>query len=100
MRLSCILVAGVAAVLVGCGSEKGSQDSRPSSAGAPVVSSGVSQSKAERAATISKAVQADPDHADDVLRRNGMTEDQFEALMYEVAADPEMSREYNARMGP
>lgn len=49
-----------------------------------------------KALVVAKAVQADPSKAEAALEANGMSRDEFEALMYEIAADPELSRAYAA----
>jgi hypothetical protein len=56
-------------------------------------------SRVDKAVAVAKAVEANPGRADAVLREHGMTAQQFEDLMYEIAADPAMSEEYEARMG-
>jgi hypothetical protein len=101
MRLTATTVV-LGALLVGCSDDKSAQIESPTSieTNRTVLSApNASNSKVDRAARISRAIQADPDHAEDVLRQNGMTEDQFEALLYEIAADPQMSRDYSARTG-
>jgi len=50
--------------------------------------------KAAKAAALSKEIRANPDDADAILERSGMTRAQFEELMYEIAADEELSKAY------
>jgi hypothetical protein len=50
-------------------------------------------------AAIAKAIQANPERADAILSQNGMTEQLFDDLLYEIASDPEMSRAYSERVG-
>jgi len=54
--------------------------------------------KVTLAVSIAKEIADDPDHAADVLSQHGMTEKQFEALMFDIAADPDLSRRYSAAM--
>jgi hypothetical protein len=99
MNRKCTLVAVSALALAGCssgdGAAKGSGDAPANRATAPA-----QQTKVDRAATIARAIQANPDNADEVLRQNGMSEQQFDDLLYEIAADPAMSAEYNAKVRP
>ena len=55
--------------------------------------------KAAQAAAIAKDLRANPDDADAILAKHGMTRQQFEDLMYEIAADPAMSEAYTAKVG-
>lgn len=57
-----------------------------------------SLSPVEQAAAAAKAIQADPAQADAALSAHGLTRDSFEALMYEIAADPEKSAAYRAAL--
>ncbi len=50
------------------------------------------------AVTVAQAVRENPDTAEQVLSEHGMTVEQFEALMYQIAADPELSAEFEAAM--
>lgn len=52
--------------------------------------------RVERAARIAKAVAANPDGADAVLAQEGLSADELDALMYEIAEDPELSAAYAA----
>jgi hypothetical protein len=101
MRTSALLIAAATVACLGaCSSDSGSTGGGgTSSAGTRAMSSGQS-AKVDKAATIARAIRSNPQSADDVLRQNGMTEEQYESLMYEIAADPAMSAEFNARVGP
>lgn len=54
---------------------------------------------ATKAATIAKAIKANPEGAADVLKENGISEEDFEALLYKVAADPAASAQYATALG-
>jgi hypothetical protein len=85
--------------LVGCA---GNGDSAPrpaqqSDAGAARLT-GDRLARVEKAAQIANEVGSRPNDAARILSAHGMTEQQFEELMYEIAADPAMSAEYDARV--
>ena len=48
----------------------------------------VELSPEEKAATIAKAIEADPTTADAALQEQGMSAEEFEALMFDIAKDP------------
>ena len=52
------------------------------------------EDKALRAAAIAGEIAESPDDTEAILEDHDMTIEQFEALMYEVAADPELSERY------
>ena len=53
---------------------------------------GVTQ--ARDAAALAKRIQAQPDAADSILSEAGTDRAAFEALLYDIAADPAASRAY------
>lgn len=52
------------------------------------------EDKALRAAEIAQEIRENPEETEAVLEDHDMTIEQFEALIYEVAADPELSERY------
>jgi len=52
----------------------------------------------EKAVTIAKEIEADPDAVEEILERHGLDAEQFENMIYEISSDPELSRAYNAAM--
>ena len=72
-------------LLVACGS--GSQK-------APSPGATTTPPKAAQAAAIAKDIRANPDDADAILAKHGMTRQQFEDLMYEIAADEDLTKAY------
>lgn len=74
--LSQALLAGFVVVSAGC-------DSQPSSS-----------DDVGKAAAISKEIKAAPDDAEKILENNEMTEESFEALMFEIAEDPKKSKAF------
>ena len=93
MKLASALIA--ASVLAGCGGGGGTATTGSS----PGDVAPASSAKVDRAAAVANAIKADPSRADEVLRQHGMTEKEFEDLMYEIAADPALSEAYNAKVG-
>jgi len=53
----------------------------------------------EKAAAIAKEIKASPDDAEAVLKKHDMTEDSFEALMFEIAEDPAKAEAFAAKVG-
>jgi hypothetical protein len=88
-------------LLAGC-SGNGSSATSATAAPAPAARAGAlstsQQSRVDKAAAIARAIESSPSSADAALQQHGMTEQQFEDLMYEIAADPEMSQAYAAKM--
>lgn len=50
--------------------------------------------KVEQAVTLANQISADPSQADSILEAAGMDRGAFEALLYEIAKDPELSKSY------
>jgi hypothetical protein len=55
---------------------------------------GADVSQAKEAAALAKQIQAKPDQADAILKEAGTDRAAFEALLYDIAADPDASRAY------
>jgi hypothetical protein len=56
--------------------------------------------RARSAAAVANAIAAKPAAADSVLRAAGYTPEEFEQLMYDIAADSAMSAVYAAAKAP
>ena len=54
--------------------------------------------RAALAAATAREIQADPDRVDAILKRRNLTQERFENLLYEIAADAELSRKYEAAL--
>ena len=52
--------------------------------------------KVDQAATIAKELRAKPDDAEKILAQHNLTEDQWEALIYEIASDPALAAKFEA----
>jgi hypothetical protein len=53
----------------------------------------------QKAVDVAKALEADPDRVAAILEEVVMTPEEYEALLFDIAADPELSRLYNEAMG-
>jgi len=58
-----------------------------------------SSDKVEQAVTVAKELRAKPDDAEKILGQHGLTADQWEALMYDIASDPALAAKYEAALG-
>lgn len=58
--------------------------------------SGAAAGKVDKAVSIAKELRAQPDDAEKILERHGMSAEQWESLMYEIAGDPALAAEYEA----
>lgn len=65
-----------------------------------LLASGCEEDKAEQAAEIAGEIRAEPDRAEEILDDHDMTIEEFEALMFEVASDPELSQRYQEELPP
>lgn len=70
-------------------------DAATDSAGAMTAAT-TSDDRGARAAAISNAIAANPAKADSILTANGMTREQFDRMLYDVAADSAQSAAYAA----
>lgn len=56
--------------------------------------------KAQKAGEIARAIEAQPDRVDAILQEHGTTRSEFEALLFEIAGDPQLAVAYGrARSG-
>jgi hypothetical protein len=86
-RLAAIAVLFLAAACAGRGNDASSTaDTTTVAVAAP--------SEAARAAAIANAIMAVPTSSDSILTANGLTADQFEAMIYRIARDSVASAEY------
>lgn len=49
----------------------------------------------QKVVDIVKAIDADPDRTEAILEEAGMTADEYEDQLYEIAHDPELSQAYH-----
>lgn len=83
--------------LLACSSEPAAPPAKPEPA--PVAAAPAAPAVPEnvrKAVTIANAIQKDPARADAILAENGTTRADFEALLYEIAADPALAAAYAA----
>jgi hypothetical protein len=97
MRITSLTLVATCLWLAGCSETASTSAPRPSD---PSALTSAQSAKVDRAAAIARQIRANPSAADEVLRQHGMTEQQFEDLMYEIAEAPEMSEAYAKKVGP
>jgi hypothetical protein len=52
--------------------------------------------KVKLAATVAREISGAPDQADEILGKHGLDRDKLDALMFEIAGDPELTQAYMA----
>ena len=52
--------------------------------------------KVQLAAVVAREIAAAPELADDILDRHGLDRDRFDAMIFEIAGDPELTKAYMA----
>lgn len=55
--------------------------------------------RVEKASIVGKAVVENPDDIENALKAQSLSVEDYEALMYDIAADPELSAQYKKAMG-
>jgi len=58
------------------------------------MSSSGGPAEALRAAEIARAIDANPDRAEEILADQGLSVEELEAMMFRIAEDPELTRAY------
>lgn len=96
MRISTITAALLLTALGCARSDRSDADTTPA-ASASTASPGDS---VRTAASVAKAIEANPARADSILQAAGYTRESFEKLMYEIAADSVRSAAYAAARTP
>jgi len=56
-------------------------------------------SNVDKAVKIAKEIKAAPGDAEATLKKHKMSEDDFEALMFEIAEDPKAAEQFASKMG-
>jgi hypothetical protein len=89
-----LLMLLVATLSVAC---SGGETEEPAVQGepAPAPTDAPLPEQVQKAVGIAAELAAQPDEADEVLAKHGMTREGFESLMYEIAASSELSQAYN-----
>jgi hypothetical protein len=91
------IICGVALALAACG---GDDDAPPAAQGAAdSVAVDTSMALVTRAATVTMGVEAMPAKADSILAASSLTIEEYEALMYRIAADSALSALYGDAIG-
>jgi hypothetical protein len=52
--------------------------------------------KVQLAATIAREIAGAPEQADEILGKHGLDRDKFDAMIFEIAGDPELTKKYMA----
>ena len=81
-----IVLVAVLGLACGGGEDAGSVDSE-------------AQAEIENLVAIQKEIAADAGRALEILEENGMTLEQWEDKMAEIAADPELNQMFNEKLG-
>jgi hypothetical protein len=90
IRVSALLLIGLTA----CARNEGAATDTAATAAA------AADDRGARAAAISNAIQANPAAADSILKANNLTAEQFDRMLYDVAADSAQSAAYAAARAP
>ena len=76
------------------GSACPSPDSASTPDPTPVATPAEAESAVQKAIKLARAIQADPDHAEDVLASAGLSIEDFDSLLVSVASDPKAAAAY------
>ena len=93
-RAGLLLLVGCCLIVAGCAApepEPPAQEEAAVEAPAP-------NDLVQKAVEIAKAIEADPDATEQILEGHGLTADEFEQMMFEISADPELSKAYEAAL--
>jgi hypothetical protein len=91
------LICGAALALAACG---GADDAPGADRGAAdSIAVDTSMALVTRAATVTMGVEAMPAKADSILAASSLTIEEYEALMYRIAADSALSALYGDAIG-
>ncbi|TNE85726.1 MAG: hypothetical protein EP330_24635 [Deltaproteobacteria bacterium] len=89
-----LIPIALVSMLLACGGG----DPAPADAPEPAAAAADASDAGTRAATIAKEVRAAPGDVDAILKKHGLNTEEFEALLYEVAASSELSAKYLAAL--
>lgn len=89
------LIVGLSLSLAACG---GDAPPAETPAPPPTEAAPAEPSEDEKLAALASAIRANPDNAAQLLADAGMTAEQFEAAMFEVARDPARSEAFAASL--
>jgi hypothetical protein len=101
MRFLMTVAIGLALALAsyGCGGAADRQEGAQSAGDGAAATASPAQGMVDVAARIAREIEARPDQADAILERYGKTREEFEAMLYDIAADPDLSRAYKEARG-
>ncbi len=90
-----IVAASLMLIATGCAADDRHSDTTAAHASAAARDTSVA-GRARSAAAVANAIAAKPAAADSILRAAGYTREEFEKLLYDIAADSAMSAVYTA----
>ncbi|MCB9758484.1 MAG: hypothetical protein H6739_01460 [Alphaproteobacteria bacterium] len=98
MRRHTLMFAAVFALLAACDSSPPPEPAPPPE---PVAEPAppATDPRVEQAVRLARAIDAAPENAAALLADAGLTLEQLDALMYEIAEDPQLSRQYAEQRG-
>lgn len=73
------------------------ESSQDDTSGTQTTSNAVAEMSGDvaKAVEIANKIQAAPDNAGTILAEYDMTQESFETLLYDIASDPDLSRQYS-----
>jgi len=83
----------------GCGGAGDRQEGAPGAGDESAPAASRDQGMVDVAARIAREIEARPDQASAILERYGKTREEFEKMLYDIAADPDLSRAYTQALG-
>jgi len=98
MRRTPIFLIAVLALVLGCAGPTSEQEAAPANTTAESATAEKAEDIVAKAAVIAKEIEADPGSAETILAGHDMTIDDFDQLMYEISADPDLSEAYAAAL--
>lgn len=57
------------------------------------------QQKVETAVTIAKEIAASPDNADEIVKKHGLTNQEYQKLVFEITGDDKLNEMYKKGLG-
>lgn len=83
-------------LLAGCAGGSGPASDAPADSVATQAGGATTLEQAREAGAIAKAIEQEPARASEILAEHGMTAEGLEALIVEIAKDPQLSEAYEA----
>lgn len=102
MKAHAVVFVMLCAALAGCGAEPPAEPTPAETAAAGDTAAPAPEmaDSVRTAVGIARELEADPEAAEAILERHGMTTEEFDEMMYDIAADPELARQYREALRP